>query len=167
MDVRVRRLFGSVDVQTAQSQPIIGTPCDVPVPRKMTSILPSRKHGRRVSERKSSASDPACPSPSCRRGRLRYIRSRPRSLASRNRERADQRFTLVQFCTYKKKAPRLRGTPWNFLGRTGWTVSRRNAKSRGGLVIAHAAHAAATAARSRMRIFLLRDLGDDGLGREQ
>jgi hypothetical protein len=28
--------FGSSEVQTAQSQPIIGTPCDVPVPRKVT-----------------------------------------------------------------------------------------------------------------------------------
>src|SRR5262245_48692990 len=27
---------GSADRQTAQSQPIIGTPCDVPVPRKVT-----------------------------------------------------------------------------------------------------------------------------------
>src|SRR4051812_27555190 len=34
-EVRSRRSFGSVDLQTAQSQPIIGTPCDVPVPRNV------------------------------------------------------------------------------------------------------------------------------------
>src|SRR5438034_5032182 len=32
IDGRVRRSRGSVDRQTAQSHPIIGTPCDVPVP---------------------------------------------------------------------------------------------------------------------------------------
>jgi hypothetical protein len=35
MDGRVRRSCGSEDVQVAQVQPIIGTPCDVPVPRKV------------------------------------------------------------------------------------------------------------------------------------
>src|SRR5688572_15077262 len=33
---RVRRSWGSLDVQTAQAQPIIGTPCEVPVPRRVT-----------------------------------------------------------------------------------------------------------------------------------
>ena len=39
IDGRVRRSRGSVDRQTAQSQPIIGTPCDVPVPRTVTLRL--------------------------------------------------------------------------------------------------------------------------------
>jgi hypothetical protein len=38
MDARVRRSRGSVEVQVPQSQPIIGTPCEVPVPS--TSTLP-------------------------------------------------------------------------------------------------------------------------------
>jgi len=37
--VRVRRSRGSGDRQTAQSQAIMGTPWDVPVPRKITSIV--------------------------------------------------------------------------------------------------------------------------------
>ncbi len=36
MDGRDRASRGSVDRHTPQSQPIIGTPCDVPVPRKRT-----------------------------------------------------------------------------------------------------------------------------------
>ena len=36
-DERVRWFLGFVEVQTGQSQPIIGTPTDVPVPRK-TSV---------------------------------------------------------------------------------------------------------------------------------
>src|SRR5678816_1761532 len=36
MEGRVRESRGSVDRQTSQSQPIIGTPWDVPVPRKST-----------------------------------------------------------------------------------------------------------------------------------
>src|SRR4051812_3975338 len=39
MEARVRLLRGSVDVHTAQLQAIIGTPCEVPVPRKITSIF--------------------------------------------------------------------------------------------------------------------------------
>ena len=35
--VRIRWFFGLGDVQTAQSQPIIGTPTLVPVPSKMSS----------------------------------------------------------------------------------------------------------------------------------
>ena len=35
MDDRVRLSRGSADVQTAQSHPIIGTPCEVPVPRNV------------------------------------------------------------------------------------------------------------------------------------
>jgi len=34
-DGRERLSRGSVDPQTAQRQPIMGTPCDVPVPRKV------------------------------------------------------------------------------------------------------------------------------------
>src|SRR6476469_4489875 len=34
-EVRWRRSFGSVEWQVAQSQPIIGTPCEVPVPRNV------------------------------------------------------------------------------------------------------------------------------------
>ena len=34
-DGRVRQSRGSVDRHTSQSQPIIGTPCEVPVPRKV------------------------------------------------------------------------------------------------------------------------------------
>ena len=45
-EARVRLSRGSVEEQTAQSQPIIGTPCDVPVPRKMTSM--AKTHGRRA-----------------------------------------------------------------------------------------------------------------------
>ena len=37
---RSRVFFGSGDVQTAQSQPIIGTPCDVPLPRTVTFMPP-------------------------------------------------------------------------------------------------------------------------------
>src|SRR4029077_13959300 len=36
MDGRVRRSRGSVERQTLQSQPIDGTPCDVPLPRTVT-----------------------------------------------------------------------------------------------------------------------------------
>src|SRR3954464_2723432 len=36
IDGRRRRSRGSADRHTGQSQPIIGTPCDVPVPRKVT-----------------------------------------------------------------------------------------------------------------------------------
>jgi hypothetical protein len=36
VDGRLRRSRGSVDRHTAQVQPIIGTPCDVPLPRTMT-----------------------------------------------------------------------------------------------------------------------------------
>src|SRR6266536_921809 len=35
---RVRRSRGSVDRQTAQSQPMAGTPCEVPLPRTVTLI---------------------------------------------------------------------------------------------------------------------------------
>lgn len=35
MDGRNRRSRGSGDEQTAQWQPIIGTPCDVPLPRNV------------------------------------------------------------------------------------------------------------------------------------
>jgi hypothetical protein len=38
-DVLVLRLRGSADVQTAQAQPIMGTPWEVPLPRTITSIL--------------------------------------------------------------------------------------------------------------------------------
>jgi hypothetical protein len=36
MDGRVRRSWGSSDRHTAQVQPIIGTPCDVPLPKTLT-----------------------------------------------------------------------------------------------------------------------------------
>src|SRR3954464_8205376 len=36
IDGRSRASRGSAERHTAQSQPIIGTPCDVPVPRKVT-----------------------------------------------------------------------------------------------------------------------------------
>src|SRR3954469_5808461 len=39
IDGRVRRSLGSVERQTRQSQPIIGTPCDVPVPSSVTLRL--------------------------------------------------------------------------------------------------------------------------------
>ncbi len=39
MDVRVRLSRGSGDVQTGQPHPIIGTPCEVPLPRTITSIF--------------------------------------------------------------------------------------------------------------------------------
>jgi hypothetical protein len=39
MEVRVRWLRGSDDVQTAHLHAIMGTPCDVPVPRKMISMV--------------------------------------------------------------------------------------------------------------------------------
>src|SRR5262245_9958496 len=38
-DVRMRRSRGSAERQTSQSQPIIGTPYDVPVPRRVTLRL--------------------------------------------------------------------------------------------------------------------------------
>src|SRR5262245_62145063 len=38
IDGRVRRSRGSAERQTAQSQPIAGTPCDVPLPRTVTRI---------------------------------------------------------------------------------------------------------------------------------
>ena len=41
IDGRVRRSRGSVDRQTAQSQPIAGTPCDVPLPSTVTRIYGS------------------------------------------------------------------------------------------------------------------------------
>jgi len=48
-DVRIRRSLGSVDLQTAQSHPIIGTPCDVPVPRNVIfttdDAAPARRGG--------------------------------------------------------------------------------------------------------------------------
>jgi len=37
--VRERWLRGSDDVQTAHLHAIMGTPCDVPVPRKMISMV--------------------------------------------------------------------------------------------------------------------------------
>ena len=42
MDGRSRVSRGSAERQVAQSQPIIGTPCDVPVPRK---VISSRRYG--------------------------------------------------------------------------------------------------------------------------
>src|SRR4029079_15094283 len=39
IDGRVRRSFGSVEGQTAQSHPIDGTPCDVPLPSTVTLRL--------------------------------------------------------------------------------------------------------------------------------
>jgi hypothetical protein len=39
IDVLVRLLRGSAEVQTAQEQPIMGTPCDVPLPRTITSMV--------------------------------------------------------------------------------------------------------------------------------
>jgi hypothetical protein len=39
MDARVRWFRGSLEVQTAQSHAIMGTPCEVPVPRKITSMV--------------------------------------------------------------------------------------------------------------------------------
>jgi len=39
IDVLVLLLRGSAEVQTAQEQPIIGTPCDVPLPRTITSMV--------------------------------------------------------------------------------------------------------------------------------
>jgi hypothetical protein len=39
IDGRVRLSRGSVDRQTAHVQPIIGTPWDVPVPRKVTLVV--------------------------------------------------------------------------------------------------------------------------------
>src|SRR5438445_4911104 len=39
IDGRVRRARGSRERQTSQSQPIIGTPCDVPVPSSVTLRL--------------------------------------------------------------------------------------------------------------------------------
>src|SRR6476620_10551160 len=39
MDGRIRRSRGSVEWQTAHSQAIIGTPCDVPVPSSVTLRL--------------------------------------------------------------------------------------------------------------------------------
>jgi hypothetical protein len=39
IEVLVLLLRGSADVQTAQEQPIIGTPCDVPLPRTITSMF--------------------------------------------------------------------------------------------------------------------------------
>jgi hypothetical protein len=35
---RVRLFLGLVEVQTGQSQPITGTPCEVPVPRNSSSV---------------------------------------------------------------------------------------------------------------------------------
>src|SRR5829696_5903255 len=45
MDGRVRRSRGSDDRQTAQSQPIAGTPCDVPLPR---TVMRSEDAGPRA-----------------------------------------------------------------------------------------------------------------------
>ena len=42
IDGRRRLSRGSVERHTAQSQPIIGTPCDVPVPRNVISQLTAR-----------------------------------------------------------------------------------------------------------------------------
>jgi len=39
-DTRLRRFFGSSDLQMSQSHPITGTPVDVPVPRNVTRIGP-------------------------------------------------------------------------------------------------------------------------------
>src|SRR4051812_38926632 len=44
MLARVRWLRGSVEVHTAQRHAIIGTPCDVPVPMKITSIRGTTEH---------------------------------------------------------------------------------------------------------------------------
>ena len=38
-EVRMRRSRGSSEVQTGHSQPIIGTPVDVPVPRSVIRIM--------------------------------------------------------------------------------------------------------------------------------
>src|SRR5690606_6421063 len=48
MEERRRLFFGSSEVHTAQSQPITGTPIEVPVPRKVISVLVSiaRRGGR-------------------------------------------------------------------------------------------------------------------------
>jgi hypothetical protein len=39
IDARKRASRGSVEVHTAQSQAIMGTPWEVPVPRKITSMM--------------------------------------------------------------------------------------------------------------------------------
>ncbi len=52
MDERVRLSRGSAEGQTAQSQPTIGTPCEVPVPR---NVMVS---GRPTSASSSLASHP-------------------------------------------------------------------------------------------------------------
>src|SRR3954471_22708938 len=49
-EVRIRRSRGSADLQTVQSQPIIGTPCDVPVPRKVIFTADAAPPGRRLRE---------------------------------------------------------------------------------------------------------------------
>jgi hypothetical protein len=40
MDGRLRWSRGSVERHVPQRQPIIGTPCDVPVPRNLTAQRP-------------------------------------------------------------------------------------------------------------------------------
>ena len=47
IDGRVRRSRGSDERQTAQSQPIAGTPCDVPLPRTVTRIMADGSIGDR------------------------------------------------------------------------------------------------------------------------
>ena len=43
IDGLVRRSRGSLERQVLQSQPIIGTPCDVPVPSTSTLAAPALK----------------------------------------------------------------------------------------------------------------------------
>ena len=49
IDGRVRRSCGSADVQTAQSQPIVGTPIDVPLPSTVSVAF--IRTGRRRQDR--------------------------------------------------------------------------------------------------------------------
>ena len=56
IDGRERLSRGSVDRQTAQAQPIIGTPIDVPVPRNVTSTGLGAERGRTVLARSSRRS---------------------------------------------------------------------------------------------------------------
>jgi hypothetical protein len=58
IDGLVRLSRGSVDWQTAQVQPIIGTPMDVPVPRKVTSTGLVGGNEVRLTGRASDAADP-------------------------------------------------------------------------------------------------------------
>src|SRR5437660_11661917 len=62
IDGRNRRFFGFSDMQTAHPQPIIGTPCDVPLPSTVTRmriVYPVRAEGTSEDDRPAPSGLPS------------------------------------------------------------------------------------------------------------